>query len=106
MDRKREGNSLGPKRVAPHGQVHRNEIRPDQQLISNPFSAGHAKKRRAAEAFGLESELEMKAAIKRIHLDEEFNTGEGCFITELSNTPDDPQVSIARARVEPLAAGR
>jgi mannose-6-phosphate isomerase-like protein (cupin superfamily) len=24
---------------------------------------------------------------------------EGCFITELSNTPDDPAVSIARARV-------
>jgi len=26
---------------------------------------------------------------------------EGCFITELSNTPDDPEVSIARARVPP-----
>lgn len=32
---------------------------------------------------------------------EEFYTSEGCFITELSNTPEDPQVSIARARVEP-----
>ena len=29
----------------------------------------------------------------------EFFISEGCFITELSNTPDDPQVSIARARV-------
>ncbi len=26
---------------------------------------------------------------------------EGCFITELSNSADDPAVSIARARVEP-----
>lgn len=29
----------------------------------------------------------------------EFYISEGCFITELSNTPDDPAVSIARARV-------
>lgn len=28
-------------------------------------------------------------------------TAEGCYITELSNTPSDPNVSIARARVEP-----
>lgn len=26
---------------------------------------------------------------------------EGCYITELSNTPNDPDVSIAKARVEP-----
>ena len=26
---------------------------------------------------------------------------ERCYITELSNTPDDPDASIARARVEP-----
>ena len=26
---------------------------------------------------------------------------EGCYITELSNTPDDPAVSIAKARVKP-----
>ena len=31
----------------------------------------------------------------------EFYISEGCFITELSNTPDDPAVSIARARVPP-----
>lgn len=31
----------------------------------------------------------------------EFYTSEGCFITELSNTPDDPAASIARARVAP-----
>jgi mannose-6-phosphate isomerase-like protein (cupin superfamily) len=29
----------------------------------------------------------------------EFHTAEGCFINELSNTLDDPAVSIARARV-------
>lgn len=31
----------------------------------------------------------------------EFYFQEGCFISELANTPDDPSVSIARARVEP-----
>jgi len=28
-------------------------------------------------------------------------TPEGCYISELSNSPDDPDVSIARARVAP-----
>lgn len=32
---------------------------------------------------------------------EYFFEVEGCFITELSNTPHDPAVSIARARVLP-----
>ena len=32
---------------------------------------------------------------------EEFYTDEGCHIRELSNTTDDPEVSIAEARVEP-----
>jgi mannose-6-phosphate isomerase-like protein (cupin superfamily) len=31
----------------------------------------------------------------------EFYLAENCFITELSNTPDDPELSIARARVAP-----
>jgi len=31
----------------------------------------------------------------------EYFFAEGCFITELSNTPDDPVLSIVRARVEP-----
>jgi mannose-6-phosphate isomerase-like protein (cupin superfamily) len=31
----------------------------------------------------------------------EFETPERCSIVELSNTPDDPAVSIARARVAP-----
>lgn len=31
----------------------------------------------------------------------EFYASEGCFILELSNTPEDPEVSIARARVSP-----
>jgi mannose-6-phosphate isomerase-like protein (cupin superfamily) len=43
----------------------------------------------------------MKEAIKQRDLSNEFYTPEGCYITELSNTPDDPNVSIARARVEP-----
>jgi len=43
----------------------------------------------------------MKEIIKKQNLKKEFYTAEKCFITELSNTPDDPNVSIARARVEP-----
>jgi mannose-6-phosphate isomerase-like protein (cupin superfamily) len=31
----------------------------------------------------------------------EYYFEEGCFITELVNSPDDPALSIARARVEP-----
>jgi mannose-6-phosphate isomerase-like protein (cupin superfamily) len=31
----------------------------------------------------------------------ELYVSEGCFITEWSNTPEDPAVSIARARVPP-----
>ena len=43
----------------------------------------------------------MKQGVRRQALDEEFYTSEGCFITEVSNSPDDPEVSIARARLEP-----
>ncbi|HUN56362.1 MAG TPA: cupin domain-containing protein [Smithella sp.] len=41
-----------------------------------------------------------ETAVKKSHK-EEFYTSEKCYITELSNTPDDPDVSIAQARVEP-----
>lgn len=40
-------------------------------------------------------------SIRRARDREEFYTSERCFITELSNCPDDPEVSIANARVEP-----
>ena len=43
----------------------------------------------------------MKEAIKHQNLSNEFYTLEKCYITELSNTPDDPDASIARAKVEP-----
>ena len=43
----------------------------------------------------------MKAFINSQSLGDEFYISEGCFITELSNSNDDPDVSIARARVEP-----
>lgn len=43
----------------------------------------------------------IKAKINKQNLKTEFYFAEKCFITELSNTPDDPDVSIARARVEP-----
>ncbi len=38
--------------------------------------------------------------------DIEFYTEERCYITELFNTPDDPDCSIARARVEPGVSTR
>jgi mannose-6-phosphate isomerase-like protein (cupin superfamily) len=43
----------------------------------------------------------MKEIIKKQNLKEEVYTSEKCYIIELSNTPDDPDVSIARAIVEP-----
>jgi mannose-6-phosphate isomerase-like protein (cupin superfamily) len=43
----------------------------------------------------------MKASIKHQNLRDEFYTPEKCHITELSNSVDDPDVSIARARLEP-----
>ncbi len=43
----------------------------------------------------------MKESIKQINLLEEVETSERCSIIEISNTPDDPDLSIARARVSP-----
>lgn len=43
----------------------------------------------------------MKETIKREDPGSEFYTSERCHIIELSNSPDDPDLSIARARVEP-----
>jgi mannose-6-phosphate isomerase-like protein (cupin superfamily) len=43
----------------------------------------------------------MKPCIKKCDLSAEYFFTEGCFITELSNTHDDPALSIARARVAP-----
>ena len=43
----------------------------------------------------------MKEALVQKNLSHEFYTDEKCYITELSNTPADPDVSIARARVKP-----
>lgn len=51
--------------------------------------------------FFLAREEPMNEAIKRQNLAREFYTDERCYITELSNTPNDPDASIARARVEP-----
>ena len=48
----------------------------------------------------------MHEAIKRINLGAEFFTPEQCYIIELANTPDDPDASIARARVAPGVATR
>ena len=43
----------------------------------------------------------MKARINAIASLEEYFFDEGCHIIELLNADDDPDVSIARARVEP-----
>jgi mannose-6-phosphate isomerase-like protein (cupin superfamily) len=43
----------------------------------------------------------MKETVIQLNLSDEFYTPERCHIIELSNTPDDPDASIARARVEP-----
>lgn len=43
----------------------------------------------------------MKETIKRIDPKTEYYTPERCFIIELSNSPEDPDVSVARARVAP-----
>ena len=39
--------------------------------------------------------------VRRVDASNEYFTSERCWILELSNSPDDPDVSIARARVEP-----
>lgn len=39
--------------------------------------------------------------VKSPNPDDEYFFDEGCHILELSNSPNDPAVSIARARVEP-----
>jgi mannose-6-phosphate isomerase-like protein (cupin superfamily) len=44
---------------------------------------------------------QMKETIKHLNPGDEFYTSERCYINELSNTSDDPDVSIARARLEP-----
>ncbi len=41
------------------------------------------------------------ASIRHLDEDSEYFFAEGCHIIELSNSPEDPAVSIARARVEP-----
>ncbi len=43
----------------------------------------------------------MKASIKHQDLNREYYTEEKCYITELSNSNEDPELSIARARLEP-----
>jgi mannose-6-phosphate isomerase-like protein (cupin superfamily) len=53
-----------------------------------------------------ELEVPTKEAIFKFAPSREFFTPEGCFILELSNTPADPQASIARARVLPGASTR
>ena len=43
----------------------------------------------------------MKSHIKKCDLEDEYFFDEGCHIIEVSNSEDDPQLSVARARVEP-----
>jgi mannose-6-phosphate isomerase-like protein (cupin superfamily) len=48
----------------------------------------------------------MKEAVFTCDPLREFFTPEGCYILELSNSPADPEASIARARVAPGATTR
>lgn len=43
----------------------------------------------------------MQPSIHHIKPETEFFIPEGCYIIEMSTAPDDPEMSIARARVEP-----
>jgi mannose-6-phosphate isomerase-like protein (cupin superfamily) len=43
----------------------------------------------------------MNSGIRRPQPEDEYYFKEGCHILELSNAPDDPEASIARARVAP-----
>ena len=45
--------------------------------------------------------MTISARIRQNKAGDEYYTSEGCYITEVSNSADDPDVSIARARVEP-----
>jgi len=42
-----------------------------------------------------------RASVRRLDETQEFATGERCSIVEVSNSDEDPDVSIARARVAP-----
>lgn len=59
-----------------------------------------------AEIVSRQRPRDMKEAIRHIDLETEFHTAERCSVIELSNTPDDPEVSIARIRVAPGVATR
>jgi len=48
----------------------------------------------------------VKACVKFHDPRSEYFFAEGCHITELSNSADDPAVSVARARVEPEGTTR
>ena len=43
----------------------------------------------------------MRPLIKSLEYTDEYYFEEGCYITEISNSADDPELSIARARIEP-----
>ena len=43
----------------------------------------------------------MKSQVNKFNNAGEYFFTEGCFINELSNSPGDPEVSIAQARLEP-----
>jgi len=48
----------------------------------------------------------MNPVIKPLNLEHEFYIPENCYITELCNSPEDPAISIARARVVPSVTTR
>jgi mannose-6-phosphate isomerase-like protein (cupin superfamily) len=49
----------------------------------------------------LDADMLTKPCIKKYQPNKEYFFTEGCFINEISNSADDPGLSIARARLEP-----
>ena len=71
-------------------------LRFENDLSASPRDTALAK---SAALMLLQAVSDLKPAVGSLERDSEYYTAEGCFITELANTPDDPDASIALARV-------
>ena len=59
----------------------------------------YVSKTRSHAAYLLHIGSHMREQVRLMNFGAEFHIDEGCFITELSNIPEDADASIARARV-------
>jgi mannose-6-phosphate isomerase-like protein (cupin superfamily) len=72
-----------------------------RQCGAQSFSRLHSEWIKQEASFVSQIVGAVKPCIKLYDEKQEYFFAEGCFITELSNSGDDPDVSIARARLEP-----